>query len=100
MMAAQRKLHSSSGSAAQSNTELRDCIGSYLSEPVIVKAAIEAAGGYLKYWQLVEAPKRPKLAGFAMDILSAPGQFNPSLLFVVILINLHFSLVRECGKGF
>jgi hypothetical protein len=50
-----------------------DTIEGYLDAPLVSKEALRR-GGLLEYWKK-QQKKTPRVAGFALGLLSAPGMF-------------------------
>lgn len=51
-----------------------DTIEAYLAAGPVHKADIDAAGGYLAYWEQAKGA-RPRLSRMALDFLTAPGMY-------------------------
>lgn len=49
-----------------------DHIATYFKEPRIPAKAVEAAGGYVKYWE-AQKSVRPTVARMALAYITAPG---------------------------
>jgi hypothetical protein len=74
-----------------------DTIDTYLSEPRVSTACIKEAGGPLKYWEKMKAT-HPHIARFALDFLSAPGEwFKVLAMDMVFMICSASSVDAECA---
>ena len=69
-------------SALSQSTSFKDDIIKYLDSDVVPSVLVKQRGGVIAYWHQ-EWERTPRLARFASDYCSAPGECNMAAEFMV-----------------